>query len=118
MNKVKYKELPNIEITEELLNEITQRVVEYFQPMKVIFFGSHIWGNPGRNSDIDLLVIMQSKSRPALRASLIRRMCRPKFVPMDVLVRTPQEIKKRLEMKDHFIKRILEKGKVFYERKT
>ena len=64
MNKVKYKELPNIKITEELLNEITQKIVEHFHPLKIMFLGPHIWGIPGRNSDVDLLVIMQSKSSP------------------------------------------------------
>ncbi len=49
---------------------------------------------------------------------MIRRMCRPKFVPMDILVRTPQEVQKRLEINDHFIKMIMEKGKLIYERKS
>ena len=47
-----------VPVTEELLRQITQRIVEEFTPEKVILFGSHAWGKPHRDSDVDLLVMM------------------------------------------------------------
>ncbi|ODS33727.1 MAG: Nucleotidyltransferase domain protein [Candidatus Scalindua rubra] len=111
MNKRRFEELPRIEVTDKLLEGVVHKIVEHFHPLKIIFFGSYIWGKPGQDSDVDLLVIMESKERPASRASALRRICRPMFLPMDILVRTPQEIQKRLELNDLFIKTIMEKGK-------
>ena len=52
----------------ELLQEITRRLVAEFEPEQIILFGSHAWGIPGDDSDVDLLVITaDSHDRPAQR---------------------------------------------------
>ena len=104
------------EITEEMLDGVARRIVEHCNPYKIVLFGSRAWGRPGRHSDLDILVIMDSEERPAQRAARLSLLARPKFVPMDILVRTPREIEQRLAMGDFFIRRILEKGRVLYER--
>jgi len=103
-------------VTEELLQELTQCIVEAFAPDKVILFGSHAYGAPGPCSDVDILVIMDSDERPAKRALKVLRACRPRFVPLDILVRTPAELAHRLSINDSFFKEIMEKGRVLYER--
>lgn len=118
MNKRHIKELQQVEVTDHLLNEIVHKIVEHFHPQKIILFGSYAWAEPGSDSDLDLLVVMESEERPAKRASKVRKICRPRFLPMDILVRTPQEIQRRLKMNDFFIKRILERGKVLYAKET
>lgn len=102
----------------KVISGIANKIVEHFRPEKIILFGSVAEGTPTKESDIDLLVIMDSGKRPARRSMEISKVCRPKFVSMDILVRTPEEIKKRLSIGDHFIKEILEKGKVLYARKA
>jgi len=57
-----------------------------------------------------------SAERPIRLAAAISRACRPRFLPLDILVKTPAEVQRRLEAGDFFIKRILEKGQVLYER--
>ncbi|MFH1862857.1 MAG: nucleotidyltransferase domain-containing protein, partial [bacterium] len=94
-----------VSTTEGLLQQITRLAVEHFHPEKIILFGSHAWGTPHPDSDIDLLVIMKSTLRPIQRAVQFREVCRPKFVSMDVLVRTPEEIQERLVLGIHFIKK-------------
>jgi len=105
----------NVPITEELLRDITRKAVENFHPQKIVLFGSRAWGVPRGDSDLDLLVIMKSRLRPMERATRFRERCRPRFVTMDVIVRTPAEIRKRIQMKDPFFIDIMQRGRVLYE---
>lgn len=50
------------------------------------------------------------------REAEISKIARPKFVPMDIIVRTPEQIRHRLKIGDPFIRRIMERGEVLYER--
>ena len=53
-----------------------------------------------------------------MMAAKISRLAKPKLVPMDILIRSPEEIKNRIRLGDYFIKRILTGGKVLYEREV
>jgi predicted nucleotidyltransferase len=103
-------------VTTELLEEVTRRIVERFHPEKIILFGSYAWGTPRRDSDVDLLIVMKSDRRPAQRSAQVSMECRPRLLPMDIIVRTPDEMACRLRIKDPFLLRIVEQGKVLYER--
>jgi uncharacterized protein len=105
-----------VAVTESLLREITQHIVENFNPEKVILFGSQASGTPRADSDIDLLVIMNSSLSAIQRAVEVKRACRPRFVSMDVLVKTPEELTTRLQQGNLFLRQILEQGRVLYER--
>lgn len=104
-----------VPVTETLLTEIRDKIVAYFQPEQIILFGSYAYGKPDMNSDVDLLVILDSHLRPAERSAEIARACRPKYVAMDIIVRTPEEIEHSLEDFDPFIEEILERGRVLYK---
>jgi predicted nucleotidyltransferase len=103
------------EVNEGLLADITHRIVEAFQPHKVILFGSYAYGQPRPDSDVDLLVIMDSDEPMIERMLRVSEVARVRFLPMDVLVRTPEEIEYRLSIGDFFLKEIVEKGRVLYE---
>jgi predicted nucleotidyltransferase len=104
-------------VTEEILAEITRRVVVAVHPEKVILFGSFAYGTPHPDSDVDLLVIADIEGRPAQRAVLVDRAIRPRPFPMDILVKTPAEVALAVLAKgDYFVREILEKGRVLYER--
>ena len=105
-------------VTDNLLQEITRRIVENFSPEKVILFGSRASGTSRADSDIDLLVIMNSRLPSIQRAVEVKRACRPRFVSMDVLVKTPEEMVTRLQYGNLFLRQILEQGKVLYERQS
>ncbi len=103
---------------EERLKDVTGRIVEAFAPQSIILFGSYAYGQPNSDSDVDLLVVIESDERPAARAMRVSRLLRPRPFPMDILVCTPQEIQDRLEMGDYFIREVLEQGKVLYDGRT
>jgi len=100
---------------EEKINEFVANIAKKFKPEKIILFGSYGYGNPNKDSDIDVLVIISSKKRPVDLAIQIRSAIPAPF-PVDLLVRTPRQIEERLSMNDFFIKEIITKGKVLYER--
>ena len=105
-----------VPVTEDLLQEITRKIVDRFDPERVILFGSRALGSSHSDSAVDLLVIMETSSSPVQRAVEVKRVCRPRFVPMDVLVKTPEEVANRLQQGSFFLRQILEQGKVLYER--
>jgi len=99
------------------LQEMVRRIVETFDPQRILLFGSHAYGETGPDSDIDLLVVMESDERPATRSARIASVLSDVPFPMDILVRTPAELHYRLQIGDYFIREILERGKVLYEQK-
>ena len=107
------------EISPLLLQEITERLVDEFQPEEIILFGSHAWGAPGEDSDLDLLVIIsQSNLSPVRRAMLAHRCLQGLNVPKDILVRTRAEVERFRHVRASLEYRIFDKGTVLYERQT
>lgn len=91
-----------------------ERVVAQFRPQRVILFGSYAYGRPTEDSDVDLLVVVSHHGNPAIQAAKIRKNIRAGF-PMDLIVRSPRAIHRRLAMGDFFIKEIFQRGKSLYE---
>ena len=89
-------------------------VARRFQPEKIILFGSHARGRPASDSDVDLLVVMPHSERAPYQAAKIKAAVRAPF-SMDLLVRSPQYLRRRLAMGDGFIREIVEQGRVLHE---
>ena len=107
------------EITTTLLQEIIRRLVSAFQPEEIILFGSHAWGTPDEDSDLDLLVIVShSDLSPTQRAVQAHRSLRGLAVPVDVLVKTRAEVERYRPVYASLECEILERGKVIYGSKT
>lgn len=100
----------------EALPVAIQRIIEELQPEKIILFGSYAYGNPTPDSDVDLLIIMETDAVSKERSWAVSRLLLPRTFPVDILVRTPQEIKGSLAKGDFFIREIITEGKVLYER--
>ena len=115
---MKQHEYPPLRVTETFLNEVTDKIVQALKPEKIFLFGSYAYGNPEKDSDIDLFIIMETSERPAKRRIRVSRLFWDRPVPMDFVVKTPTEIAERISMGDFFIKKILTKGKVLYDKKT
>jgi predicted nucleotidyltransferase len=97
-----------------LIRRFARDVAERFQPDKIILFGSHAYGTPHADSDVDILVVMPARNQldQAVRIELA---CDPPF-PLDIIVRTPKNMKWRLEEGESFLREITSKGKVLYEK--
>ena len=100
-------------ITQEQIQEYSDRIAAEFKPERIILFGSYAYGAPTADSDVDLLVVMPFEGDSARTAAEIRRAVRAGF-PVDLLVRTLAQVEQRLEWNDWFMREIVEKGKVIY----
>jgi uncharacterized protein len=98
------------------IKRLSNEIVKKFHPQKVVLFGSFAYGTPNENSDIDLLVVMPYSGNELEQILKIRMSIRSPY-PIDVLVKTPSQLRQRLEMGDFFIKEIIEKGQLLYESK-
>ena len=55
------------EISPELLQEVTGRIIDAVDPEKIVLFGSHVWGKPTEDSDVDIMVIVDRAGQPGYR---------------------------------------------------
>ncbi len=98
-----------------LLETATQRLVAEFQPDQIWLFGSHAWGNPHADSDVDLLVVVpHSDETPIRRAQRAHRSLRGLRMPKDVLVETRQEVDRVKDLKTSLENTILSRGRRLY----
>src|SRR5438045_5473512 len=76
------------------IRRYARQVAEMFRPEKIILFGSRAYGTPHEDSDVDLLVVMPA--RDELYQAFRIRMAVPAPFPMDLLVRTPDRLRRLL----------------------
>jgi predicted nucleotidyltransferase len=98
---------------ERFLDRATRQLADQPDIETVILYGSHAWGSPDENSDVDLLVVANTDEGGTERWLRFRRLLAGdrQLVPFDVLVLTPEELDERLEIGDPFIEEILDRGR-------
>jgi predicted nucleotidyltransferase len=97
-----------------VIRRFARQVAERFRPDQIISFGSHAYGTPHADSDVDILVIMPARNQLD-QAVKISYELDPPF-PLDIIVRTPYNMSWRLAEGDSFLQEITAKGKVLYEK--
>lgn len=99
-----------------VIQRMLQKLIAEYAPRKVVLFGSHAYGTPGPDSDIDLLIIKETPERFLDRWVTVQRLLTGthRALPVETLVLTPQEVENRLAIGDQFIAEILEKGEILY----
>ena len=102
----------------ETLPAAVDRIVHELMPEKVVLFGSFAYGAPTPDSDVDLLIILETSQPSKDRTWAVSRLLLPRPFPVDIIVRTPQEIAQALARRDPFVQEILEHGMVLYERRN
>ncbi len=99
----------------KLLETVTQRLVAEFQPEQIWLYGSHVWGNPHHDSDVDLFVVVpESDETPIRRSQRAHRCLRGLRMPKDVLVETRQEVNRVSALKTSLENVILNRGRKIY----
>lgn len=96
------------------IEQYASSLVRQFHPKRIVLFGSHAWGTPTSDSDVDLLVVLPFEGKTWRMALAIREQVHPGF-PLDLLVRTEAQITDRLTHNDSFLTEIMTRGKVLYE---
>lgn len=91
-----------------------EAVAREFRPQKIILFGSHAYGRPTPDSDVDLMIILPFHGNEIRKAGEIRSRLDAPF-PLDLLVRKPRFIEQRLGERDMFIELVMKRGVVLYE---
>jgi predicted nucleotidyltransferase len=97
------------------VEEAVNRIVEQFHPAKIILFGSRARGSAKRDSDVDLLVVMDvtgSKRRQAVEIDLALA---NRTFPLDLVVVTPEEFEKYRDVACHVVCPAVREGKVVYD---
>ena len=102
-------------ITKKQISKMVSDIVQKCSPEKVILFGSHAYGTPTDDSDVDLFVVANMAEVGAERIRTVRRAIEEN-VPIDVVVRTPEEVERALRGRDWFVQEIVKKGKVMNAR--
>jgi len=98
------------------LEEIAQTIVERFNPVRVILFGSHARGQETEDSDLDLFVEMETDRRPPERAIEVSAVFGLRPWPLDVVVYTPAEVERLRKVKGTLLSVIETEGEVLHER--
>jgi uncharacterized protein len=101
-------------IPQKAIDQVVEQIAEKFKPQKIILFGSYARGNPRPESDVDLLVVMETPLKESKQSLEIRRYLDVLF-GLDLIVHTPKKLKARVDMGDWFLRDILKEGKVVYE---
>lgn len=103
-------------ISKRAIHAVAHKIVEKFDPERIILFGSYAYGNPRPYSDVDLLVVLETSERPLAKQIEIARALSPHPFGMDILVRSPKQLRERIAMGDKFLREITVNGQVLYER--
>lgn len=99
------------------IGDMVEKIVASFSPERIILFGSYAYGKITSDSDVDLLVIMETDLPSVERQRQISRLLRPRRFPLDIIVKNPVEIQKSRRRVDPFMNEILDKGIVLYARR-
>ena len=102
--------------TEANIQRMVQRIVRRFNPEQIILFGSHARGNPGPDSDVDLMVVVPVEGSKRKRQLEIRLALHDIRVPKDIIVSTPEEFEWRKGIVGTMEEPAAREGKVLYAR--
>ncbi len=102
------------DVPRRVIRRFARQVAERFQPNKIILFGSHAYGTPNVDSDVDILVIMPTRNQHDLAARIRWEVSAP--FPMDLIVRTPRNLAWRLAEGESVTPAIVTQGHVLFEK--
>jgi predicted nucleotidyltransferase len=101
-------------VTSNDIDRLAEEIARRFRPECIILFGSHAYGSPGPEADVDVLVVLPFEGTGRAMASSIRCAVQPGF-SLDIIALTPDRLRERLGMEDFFLREIMARGKVLYE---
>lgn len=101
-------------ITQARIRNLCRRIAAQFAPERILLFGSRAARRVRPDSDVDLLVVMRFRGHSARMAAEILNRVEPDF-PVDLIVRTPLEVRRRIARRDAFLSEAVSRGKVLYE---
>lgn len=95
------------------IRRVCSQIAGEFQPHRNILFGSYAYGRPTPGSDVDLLVVMPFEGRATDQTVKISSRLEHRF-PIDLMVRTPEEVRQRVVWNDWVMHEVTSKGEVLH----
>ena len=102
-------------IPKKAIDDVVRQIAEKFKPQKIILFGSYARGTQIAESDVDLLVVMETSLKEVRQEILIQRSLEMDLFGLDLIVQTPRKLAERIALGDSFLREITSEGKVVYE---
>lgn len=102
--------------SDNVIQAMVRRIVEQFDPDRIILFGSHARGDAGPDSDVDLLVVMPVEGPTRKKAVEIRVALHDVNVPKDIVVTTPEAFAWRQHVVGTIEWPAVREGRVLYGR--
>jgi len=103
-------------ITPEKVQAAVDRVVEACNPRRIILFGSYASGNVHRDSNLDLLVVMnKSIDNPRKESVRIRPALKGLLIPVDIVVIEEDQLTSLADIPGLVCREAVRNGKVVYE---
>ena len=98
------------------IERIKLQIIKKFNPLKIILFGSLARGNYNKDSDIDLLIVQDTKkSRLEITSEYYKEI--DYDIPTDFVITTPEGFKNgNVDATNIFARNILQEGVIIYER--
>ena len=102
-------------ITQDALETVTRRLVATLKPQRIYLFGSHAYGTPGPDSDLDLLLVVPKLVGRRVEISrAARKLIGDVGCGVDVLVRTCDEFDRRSSWRSNFEATVRSKGRLLH----
>jgi predicted nucleotidyltransferase len=98
----------------QVISALAQRIAEKFCPLQIILFGSYAYGHPRPESDVDILVVMETSLKESEQALQIRQALNVLF-GLDLIVYTPENLAQRIAWGDSFLREVTQQGVILYE---
>lgn len=108
--------LPVVDVEEQVIPAIVERIVRELKPLRIILFGSYARGQAERGSDVDLLVVLDYVDDRREVQGAIESALGGLDAPKDVIVVTPDEIARRGRVIGTVLEPALREGRVLYRR--
>lgn len=95
---------------------MVERIVDHFHPERIILFGSYAHGDARRDSDVDLLVVLDIAGQQRRAAAAIDVLLADRTLPLDVIVVTPAQFRRQQNVTGTVVYPAVHEGRVMYER--
>jgi predicted nucleotidyltransferase len=102
---------------ESYLKNIVAKIINNFDPDKIILFGSYAYGHPTGDSDMDIMIVMDTDEKPHKRAVSVRKVLKGIGIPKDIIVKTPEEFERFKDIVGTIVYPAAHKGRIIYERR-
>lgn len=103
-------------LSRKVIDEYVKGLVERFHPQSVLLFGSQASGTASEDSDVDLLVVMDHNCTRDVEQEIAIDCALPRSFPLDILVRRPKDLQRRIKSNDMALINIFKSGSMLYER--